>query len=267
MRALADRAAADTDVAHLMAAVPALVRSLRYGDVRGTSSGPLRSVVDGLVVRICVGLPPALSGLDDGAARAMLARIDDMHAALALLGDAAHAGRWREVLASVVDRRGLHGLVEGRLTRLLLDAGRLADVPDRMARAVSVGQPPARAAAWVEGFLSGGGLVLVHDEALLRLVHGWIGGLPDDAFTTVLPLLRRTFGAFEAPERRAIGERVRRLDRERTARGAGGADEAGADRDRADRDGGDGGVDDARAAPAVRAVLDIIGSTRAWEDA
>lgn len=251
MRALADQAAADTDVAHLMAAMPALVRSLRYGDVRGTSTGPLRTVVDGLMTRIGVGLPPALSGLDDDAARALLNRIDAMHAALGLLDDAAHTDRWRDTLASVIDRRGLHGLIEGRLTRLLLDAGRLTDVPDRMARAVSVGQPPARTAAWVEGFLSGGGVVLVHDETLLRLVHAWIGGLPDEAFTTVLPLLRRTFGTYAAPERRAIGERVRRLGRTAPPGRRDGSDHDGG------RDGPD--LDLERAAPAVRTVLDILG--------
>jgi hypothetical protein len=246
MRAVADQAAADTDVGRLMWALPALVRTLRYGDVRGTATEPLRTVVDGLVVRICVGLPPAASGLDDDAARALLEQIDGVHAALALLDDAAHAERWRQTLRQVVDRRGLHGLLDGRLTRLLLDAGRLADVPDRMARAVSAGQPPARTAAWIEGFLSGGGLVLVHDEALLRLVDGWVGALPDEAFTAVLPLLRRTFGGYEAPERRAIGERVRHLgeapDQTADARSPV-ADE----------------VDTARAAPAVRTVLTILG--------
>jgi hypothetical protein len=56
--------------------------------------------------------------------------------------------------------------------------------------------------------LSGGGLLLVHDEALLRLLDDWLADIPDAAFDDVLPLLRRTFGAFEAGERRAIGERI-----------------------------------------------------------
>nr|WP_225992635.1 DUF5682 family protein [Actinomadura montaniterrae] len=245
MRALADRAALDTDVAHLMAALPALVRALRYGDVRGTATGPLRTVVDGLVVRICVGLPPAVSGLDDDAARDFLGHIDSVHGALALLADDAHLERWRAALKILIARpETLHGLLEGRVTRLLLDAGRLDDVPARMARAVSVGAAPARAAAWVEGFLSGGGLVLVHDEELLRLVDGWIAGLPDDAFTDVLPLLRRTFGAYAAAERRAIGERVRRA-------GTG----SGPPRPSA------GDVDEKRAAPAVATALRVLG----WE--
>src|SRR5690606_16917345 len=250
MRALADRAAVDTDVAHLMSAMPALVRALRYGDVRGTSTGPLRTVVDGLVVRICVGLPPAITGLDDDAAREFLGHVDAVHAALSLLADEGHVERWRRTLEGLVARpESLHGLIEGRLTRLLLDAGRLRDVPDRMAPAVAaggpparaaawgegllsggalvlmhreaplrlvhgwIGVPPARAAAWVEGFLSGGALILMHDEALLRLVDGWIAGLPGDSFTDVLPLLRRTFGSYADAERRAIGERLRGLGR------------------------------------------------------
>jgi hypothetical protein len=73
---------------------------------------------------------------------------------------------------------------------------------------LTVGTPPAHGAAWVEGFLSGGGLLLVHDDALLELLDGWLADIPAEAFGDVLPLLRRTFGAFAAGERRAIGERI-----------------------------------------------------------
>ncbi|MEV4258860.1 DUF5682 family protein, partial [Spirillospora sp. NPDC049652] len=183
---------------------------------------------------------PASRGLDDDAARDLLGRLDRTHSALALLDDAAHTARWHTTLASLVDRDGLHGIIEGRLTRLLLDTGILTDVADRMARAVSSGAEPVRAAAWVEGFLSEGGLVLVHDDALLRLVDGWIAGLPAEAFTNVLPLLRRAFGEFAAAERRAIGERVRHLSDPPTARP------------------GDDPVDPVRAAPATETVLSIL---------
>ncbi|WP_245679581.1 DUF5682 family protein [Actinomadura hibisca] len=208
-RALADRAATDTDVAHLMEALPALVRALRYGDVRGTATGPLREVVDALAVRVRVGLPPATTALDDDAAESLLDRIDAVHAALALLADQDHLTAWQRTLASLLDHPGLHGLLEGRLTRLLLDAGLLPDVTARMARAVSTGAAPARAAAWVEGFLAGGALILTHDDELLRLLDAWIAELPPDSFTAVLPLLRRTFGGYTAAERRAIADRAR----------------------------------------------------------
>lgn len=214
LRTLSDRAALDTDVAQLMAAVPALARSLRYGDVRATSTDALAEVLTGLVTRIRLGLPGALSGLDDDATRAMRTHLDATHEALSLLADRLPLrAEWLDTLARLVDRPDLPGLLAGRLLRLLRDAGTLdADAAElRLARALTVGVPPVTAAGYVEGFLSGGGLLLVHDEALLTLTDRWLSGLAPDVFTAVLPLLRRTFAAFAAPERRAVGEQVRRL--------------------------------------------------------
>ncbi|MFH8568848.1 DUF5682 family protein [Streptomyces sp. NPDC017993] len=86
MRVLSDRAALDADVGHLAQALPALVRSVRYGDVRGTDGAALREVAMGLAERVFVGLPPACAGLDlDGAAE-MRGHLDATHRAVALLG-------------------------------------------------------------------------------------------------------------------------------------------------------------------------------------
>ncbi|MGE5830429.1 MAG: DUF5682 family protein [Micromonosporaceae bacterium] len=214
LQALRDRAALDVEVAHLMDALPALARTLRYGDVRGTDVSSVRAVTHGLAVRICVGLPAAVTALDDDAAAAMRRHLDGVHAALALLGDESLTGDWLETLLRLASRDDLHGLLGGRVGRLLLDAGRLRvdEVARRMGLMLTVGVPPARAAAWVEGFLGGAGLLLVHDHRLLSLVDSWLGAIPADSFVEVLPLLRRTFAEFAAPERRAIGERVRDLD-------------------------------------------------------
>jgi hypothetical protein len=101
----------------------------------------------------------------------------------------------------------VHGLVRGRAARLLHDGGTwdAATVELRLSRALSVGTPPAEGAAFVEGFLAGSGTVLVHDTDLLGVVDGWVTSLAPDAFSTVAPLLRRTFGGFEAAERRQLG--------------------------------------------------------------
>ncbi|MGW3458348.1 DUF5682 family protein [Streptomyces olivaceoviridis] len=122
-------------------------------------------------------------------------------------------GRWRAVLRVLALRDTAPGVIRGRAVRLLLDDGALA--PEEAARlmglALSPGTPPAAAAAWVEGFAGGGGgLLLVHDERLLALLDTWLTGVPADAFTDVLPLLRRTFAAYEPGVRRTLGELVRR---------------------------------------------------------
>jgi hypothetical protein len=240
---LAARAAEDGDIEHLMAALPPLARSARYGDVRGLDAGALRRVAVDLLARVCAGLGPALSGLGDGAAAPMVRAVDGVHGAAVLLGGDAVAD-WLAALAVVADRADVPGRVAGRAERILLDCGRTAAgaAAARMGRATSRAVPPERAAAWIEGFLSGSGLLLVHDETLLSLVDGWLAGLAPEAFTSVLPLLRRAFGGFAAPERRAIGERVRR---------SGAAPE---------RTGTATAFDADRAAPALAAAAALLGA-------
>jgi hypothetical protein len=210
LAALDERMARDHDVAHLMDALPALARTLRYGDVRGTDLAALRHVADGLITRICVGLPAATGGLDAAAAAAMRDRVDAVEGAVALLEASELAERWYEVVTALSTKDDLPGLLAGRCNRLLLDAGRLdvAAAGRRMALVLTAGVPVARAAAWIEGFLTGSGLLLVHDERLLRLVDGWLTGISPEAFVEVLPLLRRTFSEYPAPQRRQIGERA-----------------------------------------------------------
>ncbi|OKJ59878.1 hypothetical protein AMK27_20670 [Streptomyces sp. CB02009] len=216
MRALADRAALDADVAHLAQALPALARSLRYGDVRGTGTAALAEVAAGLAERICVGLPPACAGLDTEAAEAMRERIDEVHQAVGLLpGADGLTDLWAGALRRLADRDRIPGLLRGRAARLLLDEGRVAEDEAAllMSRALSPGTPPPDAAAWIDGFVggaSGGGLLLVHDERLLGLVDDWLTGVPAEAFTDVLPLLRRTFSGYEPGVRRTLGELVAR---------------------------------------------------------
>ncbi|MFE9772511.1 DUF5682 family protein [Streptomyces sp. NPDC005931] len=234
MRALADRAALDTDVGHLAQALPALVRSLRYGDVRGTGTAALAEVAAGLAERVFVGLPPACAALDADAAEEMRRHVDAVHGAVGLLGDAPAPGhgdlraRWQSVLRTLSARDTVSGVVRGRAVRLLLDDGELAqdEAARLMGLVLSPGTPPADAAAWIEGFVgggSGGGMLLIHDERLRALVDAWLTGVPAEAFTDVLPLLRRTFSAYETGVRRTLGELVRRGPGTRGGAGAAGS--------------------------------------------
>ncbi|MFF9348140.1 DUF5682 family protein [Streptomyces sp. NPDC014734] len=222
MRALADRAALDADVGHLADALPALARTLRYGDVRATDTAALGEVAAGLVERVCVGLTPACTGLDADGADEMRRRVDGVHAAIGLLrgaadGDGDGSGlreRWTAVLHRLAARDTVAGVIRGRAARLLLDEGRISEdgAARLMGLALSPGTPAADAAAWIEGFVggAGGGLLLVHDERLLGLVDAWLTSVPADTFADVMPLLRRTFSAYDAGVRRTLGELVRR---------------------------------------------------------
>ena len=245
LAAVRDRAALEGDVTHLMAALPALVRAARYGDVRGTDAGRLGEVAVEMITRICAGLPAAVTSLDETAERAVRDHLDAVHSAVGLLADAESRARWLDTLVRLIVR--CPPLISGRVTRLLLDAERLTmdDVAIRMSRELSAAVPVAAAARWAEGFLAGSGLLLLHDDKLLSLADGWLAGLSADAFAAVLPALRRTFGEFAPPERRAIGDKAARLD--------------GSGRPQIMAASADDDLDEDRAAIAVRAVAAILG--------
>jgi hypothetical protein len=207
--AVSSRAATDPDLGQLMRALGPLAGALRYGDVRSTDTQALREVFDGLVDRVLVGTVVACASLDDDAAGVMVEQLSAVQAALSLVEHPARHRELVDVLARLADGP-VHGLVQGRSVRLLHDAGHWspAAVSTRLGRALTPGTPPTAGARFVEGFLSGSGTVLLHDTDLREVVDRWIASLQPDAFIETVPLLRRTFGAFEAAERRQIGHLV-----------------------------------------------------------
>ncbi|MBG8556244.1 DUF5682 family protein [Hymenobacter guriensis] len=194
------------DVTHLLAALPPLVNVLRYGNVRRTETAQVATVVHHLVPRLCIGLPQACTGLDYDAARQLLPRIEGTHQAIRLLQDEAQEADWYDALAVVLRNPASSGLLAGAAGRLLFDAHQLA--PEAAATALGLALAPAQptdyATAWIEGFLSGSGLLLLHHRPLFDLLNDWLGDLPEDTFREIVPLLRRAFTDFSLPERRQL---------------------------------------------------------------
>lgn len=224
--AIQQHAALGSDVPQLMDALPPLARIGRYGNVRQTDVTIVLTVVDGLLTRICVGIFAAASSFDDDAARQMFGRINGVHDAIGLLQNNAQRDQWLGALSKLADQAGLSALVAGRAVRLLHDAAFWPheEVGRRLSLALSTGNDPSHAAGWIEGFLSGSGALLIHDEPMWLLVDNWLSELGTDHFAAVLPLLRRTFATFHAPERRQLGERVMRGGRGASAGTAGSGD-------------------------------------------
>lgn len=206
-------AARSNDVGQMMKALPPLVNVLRYGTVRALDAGMVRRLVDSLTTRVCIGLPGACASLDDDAAQTMQNNIQHVHGALNLLlaeeDFQAHWQDWLRALELLADNPALHGAIQGYAARVLLDSGRGEAVATRMSLALSPGNEPTKAAAWLEGFLTGSGMVLLHDETLWGLLDDWVCGLSEDHFTAVLPLVRRSFAAFSTPERRQLGSKAK----------------------------------------------------------
>lgn len=211
MARLESEAAVASDMAHLMNALPPLVNVMRYGTVRQFETTVVGHVVSGLITRICIGLPVAAASLDDDAAAQLYQQVIEVNGAIALLQQPDSLEMWQQVLGQLADQQGLHGLVAGRCCRLLFEAGvfQAEETARRLGLALSTASDPPQAAAWIEGFLTGSGLLLLHNPTLWQVLDDWVTQLSGETFTAILPLLRRTFSTFAAPERRQMGERVR----------------------------------------------------------
>lgn len=209
---LQETAALSSDIPHAMDALAPLANVLRYGSVRQTDTRLVRAVVDGLITRVAIGLPNACASLSDEAAEEMYTRLVAVNGAVVTLEDEGHYALWHSTLKRMIDQQQLHGLIAGRCCRILFDQSLLTaeEASTKVGLALSHAGEPEQAARWVDGFLRGSGLVLLHNSALWEILDGWVASLKPDLFTELLPLLRRTFSTFPAPERRQMGERARK---------------------------------------------------------
>ncbi|ROP39210.1 DUF5682 family protein [Saccharothrix texasensis] len=207
-RALDRCAAAATDALELLAALPDLATTVRYGSVRGTDPELLRVALHGLLARGAVGLPLACRGVDEDTAERAVKAVEGADDAVRLAADDEHRDTWQRALKSLVAMPDAHGLPTGRATRLLWETGALDsdEVATRLHRAVSLA---AGATAFVAGFLRGSAALLTADPRLFGVVDEWLTGLSGADFAAALPLLRRAVGDFSPAERRMLGDRVK----------------------------------------------------------
>jgi hypothetical protein len=235
------QSAVTADLGAMMKSLPALARVARYGDVRGTAAADVMPVIDALFQRIVIGLPGAVSSLDEAAAEAMVEAIGEVSASVGLLDRPDMRDDWQQIMRKLADLEGCHGLVRGVACRLLVEQQVIdeAELRRRARLALSPANPAAEAAAWVQGLVRGSGMLLLHQDGLWAALDEWLVELPADLFTELLPLIRRAFSDFQAPERRAMGEKAKHLRRlaERAEARLGGdaAAAAGLVRERADR--------------------------------
>lgn len=208
---LENRAAVSGDTLQLLQALPPLANVFRYGNVRQTDTGLVAHMLDSLILRAAIALPLACCALNDAAAQALRAKVIAAHSAIALRDATEQTEAWQRALQHIAASGSAHELLQGLASRLLLDEHlwQARDAAQALSLHLSSGAEPLKAAAWLEGFLNRNAMVLLHDAALWQLVNDWLGGLGEEHFTHILPLVRRTFSAFSASERRDLGQRAR----------------------------------------------------------
>jgi hypothetical protein len=203
---LRDAAAQSHDVLQLMSAVPQLVNILRYGSTRTTEQEFVRDLLDEILPRIFVALPPACLHLEENPAREIFALNLQLHSSLGLLGAETHGQDWLDCLDKIVAAALAHPLLQGLAARLLFDRGyyQMEIMEQQLYQAVSRANEPAEKALWLEGFLYGNALLIVYHPPLWQVIDDWVKQLGEKDFFEILPILRRTFAQFSSTERQQL---------------------------------------------------------------
>jgi hypothetical protein len=206
--ALIERRAAQTsDCAELLAALPPLVDTVRYGQARETDAAQLEALLTRILVQGALALPYAARGLDSPAARTMhdVVRGANNAVTLAEIGGEERQ-RWHDALHAIMQDPQAAPLLAGAVARLLYEAEALT--PEQAAillgRALSPGRAVSDAAGFFEGFFEGGGERLIHDKGLRDAVDQWMVALDGDMFVEHLPLFRRAFANLDRMQRRRL---------------------------------------------------------------
>lgn len=206
-----DLAASTGDVLELMKSLPNLTHALRYGNVRNVDTTLLSNVVSLIMERVFISLPMACAAVDEEASNQLLELVFKLNESVATLQKEEQLEEWKKTLDIISLSNHSSPLVAGYTTRLLHDYNVVDndELEKRFGLALSTGNDYSKSAYWIEGFLKGSGTILLIDEKLWAIINTWLNQLDLDTFTNVLPLLRRTFSTFTAPERRKLGEKAK----------------------------------------------------------
>ncbi len=194
------------DVLLLMKIVPPLIWSLRYGDTAQLDTASIRDLLHQVFPRVCLLLPKKVAQIADDLAQDYFATVMQVQQAVQLMDMAELQAQWTSAMQRISKGAVAHPLIKGYALRLMLS--RSAELDHTFRRQLNYElsslTDPFYPAHFLEGFLYGGGWLLIHRPVLYEVIDGWLQQLDEEAFHTFLPILRRTFSTFSPAEKKVL---------------------------------------------------------------
>lgn len=204
-------AAMTSDIVMLMDAFIPLTEVSRYGNVRQTDQETIGIILQSIFSRINAGLPSSCLGIDEEQSAVIADKVKAVNKAVLFLDNEAMKNDWLETLFKILKLKNVVPLVHGTCCKLLYDS-KIIDTEEtalELSRALSVGSDPAYAALWIESFLKDAATVLIFDHEIWDILNNWLAGISAEVFIEVVPLLRRTFAAYNPSEKNSIAQKVK----------------------------------------------------------
>ncbi|MCO4294219.1 DUF5682 family protein [Solitalea sp. MAHUQ-68] len=211
MKRMDELAAGTTDTSMLMDAFKPLVQVSRYGNVRQTDQETVSVILRSIFYRMIAGLPISTSGIDEEAAAEIAEKIKSVNNSIIFLDEDELKSSWIEALLKTIAIKQVAPLVHGACCKILYDAKHMdaSQTGIEFSKALSTGNDPSHSAAWLEGFLKDAATILILEDDIWNITNQWIEGLTPETFVQVVPLLRRTFSAYNSAEKSRLAQKVK----------------------------------------------------------
>jgi len=105
--------------------------------------------------------------------------------------------KWEDNLLQLALKVNQINAIHGACFRLMSDRNKISTEkqPHVLSGVFSMQQTYEESAYWLNGFFQDSFLILLYNETIWSLLNRWIEQMPADIFISVVPLLRRAFGA------------------------------------------------------------------------
>ncbi len=205
-RKIQEVAAKTKDSLSLMEAIPSLVQVFKYGNQRKSEVKFLKQLIEEILIRINIGLPALCVSIEEEQAKEILTAIIQTNNAIQLFNSLEYINRWHYTLEHIKNTEEAHAMLRGLSLRLLFDQDKLDQeaVKYSIVDAIHTATERLQFAYWMEGFLNGSALLLIHNPPFWNVLNDWIESLDKEDFKAILPILRRTFTSFSAAERQKM---------------------------------------------------------------
>lgn len=211
MKKMDELSASSNDTIELMDTIIPLVQISRYGNVRKTDLETVDFILQTVFYRMIIGLPMSTIGIDDEQTTFLAGKIHEVQQAILVLNNEEFKTAWLNTIKVISTNEHTSAMIQGLSNKILYDTNFVDNETTTIAfsKALSIQQDPNFAVNWLEGFLKDAGNLLILDDVIWNIVYEWVASISNDTFQELVPLLRRTFAAFNATEKTKLAEKVK----------------------------------------------------------
>lgn len=206
LQQISQLAVIESDTDQLMSLVPNLIDAMRYGSSRKLDIAQIDRILQNVLPRIMIGLPSACIGINEEQANNLFEKIQRLNHSIFVIKDSNYIQSWYQVLIRIAEHPGSQIMINAQVHRILFER-KIYDnekISQRMHFHLSTGASTMDQAMWIEGFLYGSAMVLIHHFPFWKIVDEWLEGVSEQQFMEMVPVLRRTFSEFSPSEKKKL---------------------------------------------------------------